>query len=448
MSQPLQPAPRRLMRNVVKKRSHARLIVMRCVGMVILIVSAITPHPFALALSIPVLLMMWASSLGLRLLYKRNTANFPELREDTVEVEPPGGWPQVLLVAPARNEEAGIEAAVRSFAALDYSKLGVIVVNDHSTDATPSILDRLAAELPRVRVLHNPERQTGWLGKANAIWRAIEQSTEQDEWLVLTDADIEFHPLMLRRAIAAALEANLDFMTCVPYLECKTLSEELALPVSWRGILVGVLHNKINDPQSLPVGIGAFILIRRSVYIDTGGHSVFYDQQPEDTLLAALVKDAGRKVGMAWTRDLLRVRIYRGYREVRDILVRKHRVNADDDAWHLIAYGTYWYIQFLAPIALFLWDAVRLAQHGFSWLLTIQTLLAFAVYFDTVRDFQTARLTCEMRPFIPWLHPVTGLFRIWLEWIAIFQIVTGKKMSWRGREFENARTPDDTQVKV
>lgn len=70
------------------------------------------------------------------------------------------GQPGLLSVLiPAHNEEGRIESTVRLFAAtLDRERIDyeILVVNDNSRDATEAILQRLQAELPRVRYIDNP----------------------------------------------------------------------------------------------------------------------------------------------------------------------------------------------------------------------------------------------------------------------------------------------------
>lgn len=68
----------------------------------------------------------------------------------------------VSAIVPARNEEPFIEACVRSLLGQDSPAGGfeVIVAEGRSDDGTRSILDRLAKEDARLRVIDNPERIT------------------------------------------------------------------------------------------------------------------------------------------------------------------------------------------------------------------------------------------------------------------------------------------------
>jgi 1,2-diacylglycerol 3-beta-glucosyltransferase len=114
---------------------------------------------------------------------------------------PPAHLPFVSVVVPAKNEEAVIEATVRSLCALDYAEGGrrrfeVIVVDDRSTDATGAILDRLASELP-VRVVRTPD---GSFGKAGAMNFGI--SRARGEVIVVFDADARVAPDFLRRMVS------------------------------------------------------------------------------------------------------------------------------------------------------------------------------------------------------------------------------------------------------
>lgn len=100
-------------------------------------------------------------------------------------VPEPASQPTLSVVMPAYNEEGAIADAVNEvrrvvFQAVPDAEL--IVVNDGSRDSTGAILDRLAAEDPRVRPVH---RANG--GHGPALRTALDAS--RGTWLFLIDSD-------------------------------------------------------------------------------------------------------------------------------------------------------------------------------------------------------------------------------------------------------------------
>ena len=114
------------------------------------------------------------------------------------------GW-SVTVCIPARNEavnlEACVQSALESADADPASSTTVMVYDDGSDDATPTILARLMESDPRViRAEVNP-LPTGWNGKQHACDRMGRQG--QTDWLLFTDADVRFAADCLRRTRAA-----------------------------------------------------------------------------------------------------------------------------------------------------------------------------------------------------------------------------------------------------
>jgi peptidoglycan/xylan/chitin deacetylase (PgdA/CDA1 family)/glycosyltransferase involved in cell wall biosynthesis len=92
--------------------------------------------------------------------------------------------PAVSVIVPAFNEEAGIEATVRSLLATDYpAPIEVIVVDDGSTDQTAVIVDALRS--PRVRLVCQNNA-----GKPAALNIGIAHA--RHDVLVLVDGDTVF----------------------------------------------------------------------------------------------------------------------------------------------------------------------------------------------------------------------------------------------------------------
>lgn len=63
--------------------------------------------------------------------------------------------PQVSIGLPVYNGEAFLETALRSLMQQSYPDLEIIVADNHSSDATPAICDRLTKEDPRIRVIRH-----------------------------------------------------------------------------------------------------------------------------------------------------------------------------------------------------------------------------------------------------------------------------------------------------
>lgn len=91
----------------------------------------------------------------------------------------------VSVVMPAYNEAGGIEtavAAVQQHVLDNVPGAEVVVVNDGSRDDTGTILDRIAAKDPRVRVLHTPNG-----GHGTALMRGLAQA--RGDYVFLVDGD-------------------------------------------------------------------------------------------------------------------------------------------------------------------------------------------------------------------------------------------------------------------
>jgi glycosyltransferase involved in cell wall biosynthesis len=211
--------------------------------------------------------------------------------------EPPGGWPRLAVIFAARNEAGGVEAATRSLLAQDYPNLEIIAVDDRSTDATGAILDRLAEQDPRLRVVHVRELPVGWLGKNHALQTAADATDAP--WLLFTDADVVFAPDALRKAIAFALHERADHLTVVPQMPTESVDERIFMSMF---NLIFVLHSplrKVVDWRSRAfIGVGAFNLVRAKAFQDVGGLRRLALSVDDDMRLGQALKWGGYQTRM------------------------------------------------------------------------------------------------------------------------------------------------------
>ena len=119
----------------------------------------------------------------------------------------------VSAIIPARNEERTIAQAVRSVAEQPEIR-EIVVVNDQSTDGTGEILQRLAAEQPKLRVVEAGPLPAGWVGKNHAAWLGAQPA--ECDWLLFTDADAVHLPGSTARAVATAASLGADLISYSP----------------------------------------------------------------------------------------------------------------------------------------------------------------------------------------------------------------------------------------
>lgn len=223
-------------------------------------------------------------------------------------------WPQVSIIVPARNEEQGIEAAVRSLLALDYPHYQVIAVNDRSSDSTGTLLDHIAATAGAgMRVIHITTLPAGWLGKTHGMASGLAQS--DGEWILFTDADVVFRPDTLLRAINFAESSGADHLVLFPTMLMKTWDERMVGGFFQSLFVLSWGHSpwKIADPKARDyLGAGAFNLIRKNILETIGGLEPLRMEVVEDMKLGKLVKRAGFRQQIAFGRDLIQLHWARG----------------------------------------------------------------------------------------------------------------------------------------
>jgi dolichol-phosphate mannosyltransferase len=160
------------------------------------------------------------------------------------------------IVMPVYNESAVIADVVDELtrdvcARLDGAE--IVMVDDGSTDGTPAILDRLAAEHAHVKVLHAPRNQ----GHGPSLRMALEES--EGEWILQLDSDGQQRAMDLWKLWDLRDRADLAVGVRVgrnegPHRTAVTAAARLAARIAGGGRL-----RDVNVP---------FKLIRREVWED------------------------------------------------------------------------------------------------------------------------------------------------------------------------------------
>ena len=249
------------------------------------------------------------------------------LRLPSIKDVPPAAdaeCPRISLIFAARDEEEKLPAALATLAAIDYPDLEIIGVDDRSQDSTGRMLDDFArarkrlAEMGRsdaaplrAHALHVDSLPSGWLGKPHALYQAYEKSS--GEWLLFTDADVRFAPDALRRAASLVREHNADHLTLFCDVEMTGFWDRVLITFFGMAFHLALDPYRVSDPNSRAyVGVGAFQMVKRSVYEAVGTHRRLAMEVVDDIKLGKIIKQARFRSCAAFAPELVVVRWHSG----------------------------------------------------------------------------------------------------------------------------------------
>ncbi|GFE56866.1 glycosyltransferase family 2 protein [Geobacter sp. AOG1] len=223
--------------------------------------------------------------------------------------------PRVSIIVAARNEQRNIREALQSLLHLGYPDYELIVVDDRSGDETGRILDEMAVTDSRLRVIHVEALPPGWLGKNHALWIASRRAC--GDLLLFTDADIIMEPTLVTRAVTYLKLNGLDHLAATPSIHMPTTF--LGMFGTAFIVFFSLFSRpwKARDPKSLcHIGIGAFNLVKTSVYRQVGGHETIRLRPDDDIKLGKIIKRAGFHQDVVYAPDFMTVEWYASLREV------------------------------------------------------------------------------------------------------------------------------------
>ncbi|MCJ7655153.1 MAG: glycosyltransferase family 2 protein, partial [Dehalococcoidia bacterium] len=166
---------------------------------------------------VAVLLLLFATNLIL---------NLRALRRPDRNSKVPEPAPLVSVLIPARNEEENIETCLKSLQKQDYPNFEILVLDDNSKDRTAELVERMAAEDDRIKLIKGESLPDGWAGKPFACYQLAEKA--KGSWLLFVDADTTHAPHMLRSTLVLAIELNSSMLSGFPRQMAESLPEKIA----------------------------------------------------------------------------------------------------------------------------------------------------------------------------------------------------------------------------
>jgi cellulose synthase/poly-beta-1,6-N-acetylglucosamine synthase-like glycosyltransferase len=200
------------------------------------------------------------------LYYRKSWRSIPLFKPQTSNFKP---QTRISVVISARNEEKNISACLDSINNQSYPKelYEVIVVDDHSTDSTASIVKKYEAGNVKLISLKDLSQEPINSYKKKAIEIAIQHST--GELIVTTDADCFMNEHWLQTIAAFYEQYQLQFIAAPVSIDCGMRFIEIFQALDFmtlQGITGASVHKKIHSMCN-----GANLAYTKKAFEEVGG---------------------------------------------------------------------------------------------------------------------------------------------------------------------------------
>jgi len=342
-------------------------------------------------------------------------------RVSRLQPKPPGRAERVSIVVAARNERGRVGRCVRSLLSQGHREVEVILVDDGSTDGTAAEALKAAARDPRFTLVRAPRPPEGWLGKPWACWMGFSRSS--GEILLFVDADVEVEDWAIPAVISEVQGA--DAVTVSPTYICSgpAGAAELAVAATIRMFFP---QWRVGSPDERSWGFGGFFAVRRSAYLEVGGHEAVRGSPVEDRDLVRLLASRGHRLRIVRGCGAVRSTWAASLGEALDSIARISSRDAPVTPWRAAAVCAALGILYAAPPLAALAAAAGLVH-------PVAAALALAA--ELIHGLTPVILgEVEADPLSAALFPLGGLAVAAGLWRAHLYRAGRRCLRWRGRE--------------
>ena len=327
--------------------------------------------------------------------------------------------PSLSIIIPARNEALRIQPLLQSLVSQLRANDQLLVVDDHSTDQTSSIAQKLGATVISAKPLPK-----GWFGKPWACYQGAEAA--KNDILIFLDADTVLHPLGLDALVREYLKTNTP-LSVQPYHRMKKLYEQFSVMFNIMVLMTTGQFTPLSKRLKAASFFGPCQLVSKEDYWAIGGHHVAKSAILEDIALGKAYTDiAGKKTRTYVGKGVIDFRMYE---EGFDKLVEGWSKNFATGAmliptWLLVSTSlwiTGLFISFLSGVAPFMW-----VQYAY--------LIGYAM--TGIIFYWLARKAGNFNLIVMVFYPVYVLFFVIVFIRSIVKLKKNKQVTWKGRTLD------------
>ena len=226
--------------------------------------------------------------------------------------------PTVSLLVPMRDEASTLADHLPAI----LGQAGVsefLVLDDQSGDCSAALAQSMLANSGTAgsapaRLVSGTPPPPGWVGKN---WACAQLAAEASgELLVFCDADVLLAPHAVQAVVEAMAAQRADVFSVFPRQVTGTLGEALLTPLIDDVLLCFLPFGLLSvDVPAAATANGSLLALNRRALAELAGFAAVHAEIVEDVAIARRARRAGLTLGLALGGDLVRTRMYRGYRE-------------------------------------------------------------------------------------------------------------------------------------
>jgi len=349
--------------------------------------------------------------------------------------------PLVSILIPARNEEKNIRRCLRSLSRQDYPNFEIIVLDDGSTDGTAEIVKIYAQRYKNIRLLKGKPLPHGWLGKCYACQQLAVHS--KGEFLLFTDADTLHFKNSVSGALTAMLENGFDAISVFARQITVTIHERMMVPFGNYFVLSFLPLILVARSKSalFATAIGQFMLFKRKVYMEIGGHESVKKEILEDIHISKQVKKHGFKFMIFDGRNNFYCRMYKNLNEVikgySKVLAASFDYNAVIQSLVTIIVFMVFLLPFmLLPLGIFLFDFPQIL---------LNLLIGQIAVILVIKIIQTVRF--KNRFIDIFLFPLSIVYILLISVHSLIRSKSASGVYWKGRTYDVRKEEEFKLVK-
>jgi chlorobactene glucosyltransferase len=334
----------------------------------------------------------------------------------------------VSVLIPARDEENNIRRLLNSILVQKSVSLEIIVLDDHSRDATKAIVEEYASKNSTIRVLAGKALPEGWTGKNFACFQLAQAASGR--YLVFLDADVELHPELISRAIQRMQNKSLSLLSLFCKQRTETFGEKVTVPLM-NYLLFTLLPIRLIESHSHPIfsaACGQFMMFNSQNYRRYQWHKQARGRITEDLAIMKLLKQNGEKGEGLLSGNLMTCRMYNGFIDAVNGFSKNFITPFNDS---ILLFLMFLAVVIIGPILILC--------------STNPYMIASLIFIIALTRFFTGKLSGE-HVWQILLHPFQMSSLLYIGLVSVYRRCT-KSVSWKGRTLSVTKADKDLSVK-